>query len=120
MGDKLRYHLKKAELYGLLAKKYKYKDPHMHCHFYKKHYYHTQCVDRLYMASKHGKGAGHGSGWESSGAHGSSSSGGGNPGIGWPGMGGPGMGSPGMGWSGMGSPGAGGPGMGWSGAGREE
>ncbi|WCK52772.1 hypothetical protein PP175_15210 [Aneurinibacillus sp. Ricciae_BoGa-3] len=139
--DKLRYHLKKAELYGLLMKKYKYENPQLHDHFYRKHYYHTQCVDRLYMQSKHGgpgkdpawESSGSGSGWSGVGTPGSSGtswpgsgwSGMGTPGGGWPGMSGsgggwPGMGSAGTGWSGMGSPGAGGPGMGWSGASREE
>ncbi|WP_052947875.1 hypothetical protein [Aneurinibacillus tyrosinisolvens] len=49
----LKHHLKKAELYGLLMKKYEYVDPALHMHYYQKHFYHTQEVDRLYRMKHH-------------------------------------------------------------------
>ncbi|MGG3452262.1 hypothetical protein ABER98_20895, partial [Domibacillus aminovorans] len=41
--------LAKANLYGLLAKKYEYVDPQKHMHYYQKHFYYVTKVEQHYM-----------------------------------------------------------------------
>ncbi|WCK56261.1 hypothetical protein PP175_10260 [Aneurinibacillus sp. Ricciae_BoGa-3] len=86
MGDRLKYHLKKAKLYGLLRKKYKYDNPQLYDRL--KHSYHTV--------------------WESSGTDDWSD--GAYSAAGWSGTGWPVGGSHGAGWQGMGWSSEGGPG----------
>lgn len=47
--NRLRYHLEKANLYFLLAKKYEYVDPARHIYFYRKHFYYVNKVEQDYM-----------------------------------------------------------------------
>lgn len=49
LDEKLKDYLTKANLYGLLAKKYEYVDPQKHMHFYQKHFYYADLVDKCYM-----------------------------------------------------------------------
>ncbi|MFO6495844.1 MULTISPECIES: hypothetical protein [Bacillus] len=49
MSSELKHHLMKANLYGLLAKRYEYVDPAKHMHFYQKHFKHVKRVEALYM-----------------------------------------------------------------------
>ncbi len=58
--NRLRYHLEKANLYFLLAKKYEYVDPAKHFYFYRKHFYYTNKVEQDYMMMhSHHKNPGH-------------------------------------------------------------
>jgi hypothetical protein len=49
LDEKLKDYLTKANLYFLLAKKYEYVDPQKHMHFYQKHFYYANMVDKHYM-----------------------------------------------------------------------
>ncbi|WP_046174952.1 hypothetical protein [Domibacillus indicus] len=49
MDETLKDLLAKANLYGLLAKKYEYVDPQKHMHFYQKHFHHVMRVEQHYM-----------------------------------------------------------------------
>ncbi|MEJ8548540.1 hypothetical protein [Brevibacillus borstelensis] len=55
MKDRLKYHLEKANLYGLLAKFYEHMDPEKHCYYYKKHFYHEQKVVQYHKEMKGSK-----------------------------------------------------------------
>lgn len=54
VDHKLKYHMEKANLYGMLANYYEHIDPEKHIHYYKKHFYHEQKVVKYHkMGRKH-------------------------------------------------------------------
>ncbi|MDN9011185.1 hypothetical protein [Brevibacillus laterosporus] len=52
MKDKLKYHLEKANLYGMLAKFYEHMNPDKHIYYYKKHFYHEQKVVEYHQCTE--------------------------------------------------------------------